>query len=59
MEMKTFSKIINGSKQFSFEGSVLTIQHYYSGECVKLDLSAIDSDMLEKLIFVDETEEED
>lgn len=58
MDIETFNKIINGSKQFSFDGSVLTIQHYYSGECVKLDLAAVDEEILERLVYVEEIEED-
>lgn len=54
MKIKEFLKIVNGSKEFRFEGSVLEIRSYYGGEAVKLDLARIDEEMLEQLIYEEE-----
>lgn len=56
MDIKEVMRIINGSKEFYFEGSVLTIKSYYSGKAVKLDLAKLDDDMLEQLQPEDEDE---
>ena len=31
-------KLLNGSKEYSMEGSILTIRSYRTGEMIKLDL---------------------
>ncbi len=59
MNIKEFLKIVNGSKEFGFKGSVLTIRGYYTGETVKLNLANIDEEMLEQLIYEEEEEEEE
>ena len=58
-DIKTLQKIINGSKEYSFSGTVLTIKSYYTGESIKLDLSLIDEDMLEEIIVRDDGDFED
>lgn len=60
--MKTLDealRIINGSKQFSFNGSILEITGYYTGETIRLDLSLLDDEMLETLQAEDEYYEEE
>lgn len=57
--MDKFQKILNGSKQYQFDGPVLTITSYYTGEEIKLDLSALDEEMLEQLIVVEDDFEDD
>lgn len=54
-------KILNGSKQFRFEGAVLELQHYYSGEKIKLDLSVLldNEDILEDMLVDDDEDEEE
>lgn len=42
-------KIINGSKTFSFDGTVLEIKSYHTGESVKLDLSKLTPEMFDEL----------
>jgi hypothetical protein len=42
-------QIIHGSKQFEFDGSVLIITSYYTGERLRLDLGNLDEEMLEAL----------
>ena len=59
MNIKEFLKIVNGSKEFGFRGSVLTIKGYYTGETVKLDLANIDEEMLGQLIYQEEEEDEE
>lgn len=51
-------RIIRGSKEFSFEGSVLVIRGYYTGEVLRLDLGELDEDTLD-LLQVDEETEDD
>lgn len=42
-------EIINGSKEYKFDGTVLTVKGYYTGEEIKLDLSKLTEEMLEEL----------
>ena len=42
-------KIINGSKVFSFDGPVLEIKSYRTGESIQLDLSKLTPEMFEEL----------
>lgn len=39
--VKLLKEILNGSKEYSMDGSVLSIKGYYSGERIKLDLSVL------------------
>ena len=57
MDYSEFRKIINGSKQFTFHGSVLELTGYYTGKRVRLDLGNIDEDMFEELVVEDDEEE--
>lgn len=54
-----FSRLIQGSKEYRFEGSVLTIIGYYTGKRVSLDLSLLTEDMLEELMVPEDDDEED
>ena len=56
MGINKFMRLINGSKEYRFEGSVLEIVGYYTGESIKLDLSKITEETLEELIADDEEE---
>lgn len=49
MELRKAMEIIRGSKQFTFEGSVLEITGYYTGDTIKLDLGKLTEEMLEEL----------
>ena len=52
-------KILHGSKQFRFNGSVLELTHYYTGEKINLDLEVLldNEEILEQMIVEDEEEE--
>lgn len=39
--MNDFLRLLNGSKEYSMEGSILTIRNYRTGETIKLDLSVL------------------
>lgn len=54
---KTFTEVLQGSKCYEFNGTILTLTGYYSGRQIKLDLSLLDEETLEKLI-VDEDEDD-
>jgi hypothetical protein len=54
MNYKEFLNIITGSKRFRFDGTVLEIAEYYTGNTISLDLSRITEEMLEELIIESE-----
>lgn len=56
MDFNEAMRIINGSKEFYFEGTVLTIKGYYNGKAIKLDLANLDEEMLEQLQPEDDNE---
>lgn len=56
MDFNEAMRIINGSKEFYFKGSVLTIKSYYTGKEIKLDLANLDEEMLEQLQPEDDNE---
>lgn len=58
-DMKEFRRIINGSKAYEFNGTVLEITGYYTGKRVRLDLSLITKEMLEELQPEEDEEEEE
>ena len=41
-------RILRGSKQYNFNGTVLTVIGYYTGKRISLDLGKLDADMLEE-----------
>ena len=51
--------ILAGSKQYQFDGPILTITNYYTGEEIKLDLSRLDEEVLNELIVQDDEFEDD
>ena len=56
MNFNEAMRIINGSKEFYFEGTELTIKGYYNGKAIKLDLANLDEEMLEQLQPEDDNE---
>lgn len=59
MDIRDFRSILRGSKSYSFEGSVLTITGYYTGESVSIDLLQIDEEMLEVLLVEGDADDYD
>ena len=57
-DFEKFRKIVKGSKEYRFTGSILTIKGYYTGDTIKLDLSCIDEEMLEEIIVEDDEDNE-
>lgn len=51
---EAFKHILNRSKEYSFEGSVLTLRDYHTGETVEIDLSLIDQDTFEEIVVEEE-----
>lgn len=54
-----FRRVVNGSKQFTFEGSVLVLTDYYTGERTKIDLALIDEDVFNEIVVDDEDMEDE
>lgn len=54
MDAVKLMRLLNGSMRYEFNGSILTITGYYSGDEVKLDLSRLSDEMLEELIVEDD-----
>lgn len=42
MNIKEFLNLLNQSKRYSMEGSILKIENYRTGETIKLDLSVLE-----------------
>lgn len=59
MDFSEVMEVLNGSKQYEFNGPVLTVIGYYTGKRVKLDLSKLTEEMVEELTPDDEEEDED
>lgn len=59
MNFSEVMEVLNGSKQYEFDGPVLTVIGYYTGKRVKLDLSKLTEEMIEELTPDDEEEDED
>ena len=57
--LEKLKRILNGSKEFTFNGCKLILRGYYTGEEVILDLSKIDENMLSILISDNKDEDED
>ena len=52
------NRILRSSKTYKFEGDVLTLTHYYTGESVKLDLSLLSPETVEAIIVTNEDSDE-
>ena len=52
-------RILRGSKQYNFNGTVLTVIGYYTGKRISLDLGKLDADMLEALTPDEEADDGD
>ena len=50
--------ILNGSISYEFDGTVLKITSYFTGETVRLDLGNLTQEMLDELQVEDDNEEE-
>ena len=50
--------ILNGSISYEFDGTVLKVTSYFTGETVRLDLGNITQEMLDELQVEDDNEEE-
>lgn len=57
MDYRTFREIIGGSKQYEFDGTVLTVTGYYTGKRVRIDLSKVTPEMMDE-ILADEDEDQ-
>ena len=60
-QYELLQRILNGSKEFNFEGTVLTLRSYRTGEEIRLDLSLIDEETFEEIViepYEDEMDEE-
>lgn len=57
MNYEDFMKAVKGSKQFSFNGSVLELINYNTGDRFYIDFAKIDEDMFEEIIADEETDE--
>lgn len=53
MTNKDLQRIINGSKEYRFEGTVLVITSYNTGDTVRLDLSAMTDETFDELAHVE------
>ena len=51
---KEFKRILHGSKSYNFDDTVLTIEGYYDGTRVSLDLGNMDEDTFENLVLEDD-----
>lgn len=51
--MCDLSRLLNGSKEYSMEGPILTIRSYRTGETIKLDLRVLEhyEEVLEEMII--------
>ena len=56
---KAFRRVVGGSKRFAFEGSVLVLTDYYTGEITKIDLALIDEDMFNEIVVDNEDMEDE
>lgn len=50
--------ILNGSINYEFDGTVLKVTSYFTGETVRLDLGNLTQEMLDELQVEDDNEEE-
>lgn len=58
-DINVLYEIIEGSKEYSFSGTILTLKGYYTGKTIKIDLSKINKEILNMIMVEDEDEEWD
>lgn len=54
-----FQRVLDRSKEYWFEGSVLAIRDYQTGKTVKIDLGGVSEETFEEIVWEDEDEEEE
>lgn len=59
MDFLEVMEVLKGSKQYEFDGALLTVTGYYTGKQVRLDLSKLTEEMIEALTPEDDEEDED
>lgn len=59
MDFLEAMEVLKGSKQYEFDGTVLTVTGYYTGKQVRLDLSKLTEEMIEELVPEEDEEDED
>ncbi len=54
MDFTRFQRLLNSSKTYEFEDTVLIISDYRTGETVRLDLSQLDEETYNEIVCEDE-----
>ena len=54
MDFTRFQRLLNSSKTYEFEDTVLIITDYRTGEAVRLDLSQLDEETYNEIVCEDE-----
>ena len=49
-----FLSILRNSKEYSFDGTVLTVRSYRTGEEIKLDLAQLTEEEFENILIMEE-----
>lgn len=57
MNYETFKRLLNRSKSYEFNGSVLRITDYQTGKSVELDLGELSEEAFEEIVVEDDEEE--
>lgn len=57
MDYRTYREIVGGSKEYEFNGMVLTVTGYYTGKRVRIDLSKVTPDMLDEILADDDKDQ--
>jgi hypothetical protein len=53
-EYLKFLSILRNSKEYSFEGTILTVRSYRTGEEIKLDLAELTKEEFENILITEE-----
>ena len=56
---RDFQRIINRSMRYEFDGTVLTVTDWHTGQHVSIDLSMMTDEIFEELAFEDEEDEDE
>ena len=54
MDFTRFQRLLNSSKTYEFEDTVLIISDYRTGETVRLDLNQLDEETYNEIVCEDE-----
>lgn len=58
-KFKMFQRIIRGSMRYEFEGTMLTVTDWHTGQSISIDLAELSRDAFEDIVDYDDDEDDE